>query len=292
MTVKILTDSVADVPAEVAKKLNITVIPLQVVIKKKGYRDDGVEITVEEFYKQIRGMKANDSNFPTTSGPLLDDFIKAYKDSLKEADEIVAVVVSSKLSNTYQHALLARENKTISRKDKEKIKVIDSGWGAMAEGLLAISAAELALEGKNAKEIIASIEGNKSRIYFLAILDTSEYVKRGGRVKIVITQQILPRTNYKPIMTLKNGDGKSLGLVRSSKRIARFLQFLNNHPQAEAIGLEYSPDAEGEIEKMAAQIAKEIDSLYSSEIPCYQSIFTPVMGTQAGPGVIAISVRE
>ena len=145
MTVKIVTDSVADLPSDVVRELGIMVVPLGVRFGTEVYRD-GVDLTAEQFYDRL----VHDKTLPVTSVPLPAAFGEAYDKLAEETDEILAIILSSKLSGTYQVAL-----QSIGlMKRKCRVEVIDSQQAVMAQGLLAITAAKAANAGANLDEVV------------------------------------------------------------------------------------------------------------------------------------------
>ena len=138
MTVKIITDSMADLPNELIKKLNINVVPVNVLFGTESFRD-GVDMTTEQFYTRLVASK----NLPTTAVPALGVFMEIYEQASKEADEILVLTISHKLSGTFETACRATEMVKI----KSRIKVIDTMHVIMAEGLIAVQAGKSALAG-------------------------------------------------------------------------------------------------------------------------------------------------
>ena len=135
MTVKIITESVCDLPEQITKELGITIIPLPVHFGNEVY-SDGVDISNEEFYQKLETSKV----FPTTAIPPPGDFINAYTRAAEEADEVLHIALSSKLSGLYDAAKLAVD----LMPKKCRVEVLDSQWVIMAEGFLAMKAARAA----------------------------------------------------------------------------------------------------------------------------------------------------
>src|SRR4030042_2115393 len=130
MAVKIVTDTLSDITGDLTTELGVTVVPLYVRFGETVYRDR-VEITTDEFYRRL----IVDGAFPSTTQPTPNDFLEVYKNLSKETDEILVIVVSSKLSGTYQSAMQAKE----MIKGKCRIEIVDSLTVALAEGLIVIS---------------------------------------------------------------------------------------------------------------------------------------------------------
>jgi len=173
VTVKVVTDSVADLPPGVAEELGITVIPLNVRFGTEVYRD-GIDLTSEQFYNRLRHSKI----LPVTSVPSPRTFAEVYDKLAQEADEILVVSVSSRLSGTYE---VARQSIGLMKR-KCRVEVVDSQWAVMAEGFIVITAARAAQAGASLDEVIGIARRNISRVDFRAAFDTLEYLKRGGRI--------------------------------------------------------------------------------------------------------------
>jgi len=145
MTVKVVTDSVSDLPADVAQELGITVVPLSVRFGTEVYRD-GVDLTAEQFYDKL----AHSNVLPVTSVPSPAAFAEAYNKLAEETDEILAIILSSKLSGTYE---VATQSIGLMKR-KCRVEVVDSQWATMAEGFIVMKAAEAAWAGASLGEVI------------------------------------------------------------------------------------------------------------------------------------------
>jgi len=167
VAVKIVTDSLGDVPSEVAKELGITVIPVNVLFGAESFRD-GIDLTTEQFYDKLMHNKT----LPTTAVPPLGTFVEAYGKLAEETDEILFIAISHKFSATYNTALRAAE----LMKRKCRVEVIDSLGGAMQEGLIAIAAAKVAKAGASLDEVVALTHRNIPRVEIRMAFDTLEYL--------------------------------------------------------------------------------------------------------------------
>ncbi|GAG91877.1 unnamed protein product, partial [marine sediment metagenome] len=205
MTVKIVTDSVADLPPQVVEELGITVIPLNVRFGTEVYRD-GIDLTAEQFYDKLQRSKT----LPVTSVPTPASFAEAYDKLAEETDEILVIIVSSKLSATYEVAL-----QSIGlMKRKCRVEVVDSQWAVMAEGFVVMAAAKAANAGASLDEAIALTRKNIPRVEFHAAFDTLDYLRRGGRIGKA--QALLGSVlKINPIITIKDGVVEPAGRTRS-----------------------------------------------------------------------------
>lgn len=275
--VKLVTDSVSDLPPEVAKKMGITVIPLNVHFGVEAYKD-GVELSPDEFYHKLETA----STLPTTSAPAPGVFAGVFDRLAEETDEILAVFVSQKLSATYDAALQGIE----AMKRKCRVKVIDSTSGIMAQGLLVIEAAKMALAGVSLNELAAVVSRTTPRTHMRATLDTLKYLAMGGRIgKVQALMGSMLKMN--PILGIKDGEAFPFARVRSRAQATKWLyEFAASFKNVKALAVEYGTDA-----AEAKALAKRIASVFP-KVPLYMSNVSPVVGTHTGPGVLSVSVLE
>ncbi|OPJ55784.1 DegV family protein [Alkalithermobacter paradoxus] len=234
--VRIVTDSVADLPKEYIEKYDITVVPLDVIIEGKTYKD-GIDISTDVIYEKIKN-----GVLPKTSQVTPHDFVEVFDRLSKDGDEVLAVLISSKLSGTYNSALMAKNE----MKDR-KIEVIDSKSVTLGQGLLVIEAAKMAKDGKSLGEIKEKIEEKAEKIEHLIIFDTLEYVYKGGRISKV--QYMLSNVlNLKIIMTLKNGElivkDKVRGRKKAIKWIIDYINSNNLDLNNKLVGINHANDEE------------------------------------------------
>ena len=273
--VAIVTDSIADLPPEVAEKLGITVVPIMVRFGQDLYRD-GFDISPDEFYERLRGSKA----LPATSVPAPMAFADAYDKLAEKASEIVAICVTSRLSGTYQVALQA----VPLMKKKARVEVLDSEWAVMAEGFITIAAAEAARAGASLGEVLDVAHRTMRRVDMWAAFDTLEYLQRGGRIgKAQAFLGSLLKVN--PIIGLKDGEVYPVARERSrAKAIDRLYDFAGSFGNVEGLAVEYAADLDE-----ANKLVRRLRSQYS-RIPIYLSRTSPAIGTHTGPGLIVVSV--
>jgi DegV family protein with EDD domain len=275
MTVKIITDSLADLPLEIIKKLDISVIPLHVLFGMDSFRD-GVDMTTEQFYVRLVSTKI----MPTTSVPNLGTFIDIYDSVAKKGDEILMLNVSHKLSATFDTATKAAE----MVKTKVRIKVIDTLNIIMGQGMLVIQAAEMAKAGAGLDEIVQKVQKNILRIESRMAFDTLDYLKRGGRIGAA--QAFLGSLlKINPVLGLRDGEIYPLSRERSRvKAIEALFNWVLNYRNIEMISVEdaTTPDE-------ADQLSERLKQKFPDK-PFYRSKVGAVIGTHAGPSVIAVSV--
>jgi len=275
MTVKIVTDSVADLPSQVVKELGITVIPILVRWGEEIYRD-GIDLTADEFYERLKRSRIP----PATSVPPPATFAEAYDRLAEETDEILVITLTSKLSGTYQVAL-----QSIGlMKRKCRVEVIDSRWSTMAEGFIVMQAAKAAQAEANLDEVIEVTRKTIPRVDLLSTFDTLEYLKRGGRIgKAQAFLGSILKVN--PLITLRDGVVEPAGRTRSrAKAIERLYEFAMSYSHIEEMAVEDTAcpkEAEALVERLSAKFPKE---------RIYRSKMTPAIGTHTGPGLLLVAI--
>jgi len=277
MTVKVVVDSTSDIPAQLAKEWDITIVPTYVVFGGKSYRDR-LDISEDEVYTRLD----HDSVFPTTSVPSPQDFADVYNKLADETNEIISIHLTSKESGVYNSALLGRE----LVKKKCHIEVIDSLTVAMSCGILAIAAAKEAKAGASLEKVAEVVRESIPRMHLLMVLDTLKYVVRGGRVSkgYGLLGSVL---RIKPLLTMRDGKLMLAGVARTrAKAIKRLYDFVEGFPQVSEVAVSYTTSKE-EAEALAEQIKANFP-----DIPLYFTRVGPVLGTHAGPGAMGVAVRE
>ena len=271
MGVKIVTDSTSDLPQEIAEELGITVVPLNVHFGQNSYLD-GIDMTADDFYKRLLAR----TDFPKTSAPSPGIFKDSYEKVAGE-DGIVSIHISSKLSGTYEAALAGkRESADICR-----IEVIDSYSVSMGLGLLTITAAKAAREGKTIDEITKLVQESTSRIWISALLESLEFLQKGGRIGKA-QAWFGSLLSIKPLISVHEGEVVPVERVRTrSKAIERVYELLKEHLPAEGVAVMYSTQAD-EAEKLCEYVQ---ESYPQQQI--YLSRFGPVLGTYVGPESLA-----
>ncbi len=275
MTVKVVTDSVADLPPQVVRELGITVIPLYVRFGAEVYRD-GLDLTAEQFYEKLRSSKV----LPSTSVPSPGTFVETYDKLAEETDEVVVITLSRKLSAIHRVAVESVE----LMKRKCRVEVIDSQWGAMAEGFIVITVARAAKAGASLNEVLDVANRNIKRVDIRAAFDTLEYLQRGGRIgKAQAFLGSVLKVN--PIITLKDGLVEPAGRARSrAKAIEHLYDFAMSFQHIEEMGIEDAAcpdDAELLADRLSSKFPKE---------RIYRTKTTPVIGTHTGPGLLLVAV--
>jgi DegV family protein with EDD domain len=275
MTVRIVTDSVSDLPSQVVKELGITVIPIVLRWGEQLYRD-GIDLTSQQFYERLKSSKIP----PGTSVPSPATFAEAYDRLAEETDEILAIIVTAKLSGTYNVALQS----VGLMKRKCRVEVIDSKSATMAEGFIVIRAAQAAQARASLDEAIDIVRKTIPRVDFLATFDTLEYLKRGGRIGKA--QALLgSMLKINPLLTLRDGVVEPAGRTRSrAGAIERLYEFAMSYSHIEEMAIE-----EANTPDEAEKLAKRLSAKFPKE-RIYRSKPSPVIGAHTGPGFLIVAI--
>lgn len=277
MSVRIVIDSASDITQAEAKALNVDVLPLKTIFGQEEYLD-GVTMDHTAFYNKL----IESDVMPTTSQLSPFDFEEAFRKALEQDDEVLCITVSSKLSGCYQSANIA------AAEFDGKVTVVDSLNVTIGERILARLAITLRDAGKTAAEIAETLNREKSRIRVIALIDTLEYLKKGGRVS---SASALAGTllGIKPVIAVEDGEIAILGKARGSKNGSNLLR-----QQAEQSGIRFDlPFAlaySGLDDTMLRKYIADSAALYADKtdnLPVYSIGST--IGTHAGPGAIAVA---
>jgi len=273
--VAIVTDSVADLPPQIAEEFGITVVPLVVRFGTDLYRD-GLDLSPDQFYEKLKTSKV----LPATSVPPPAAFADAYDKLAEKTNKIVVTSVTSKLSATYQVALQA----VGLMKKQCRVEVLDSQWAVMAQGFIAIAAARAAQSGASLDEVLDVARHTMHRVDMHAAFDTLEYLERGGRIgKAQAFLGSLLKVN--PIIGMKDGEVHPLARERSrAKAIDYLYNFAASFGNVEGLAVEYATDLDE-----ANRLVQRLHSKYP-QAPIYLSRASPVIGTHTGPGLIVVTV--
>ena len=205
--IKIITDSTSYLSKEFVEKENISVVQLNYVIDGISYKE-GFKGEYDEFYEKLASTKL----FSSTSQPSAGEFYEAYVEGLKNYDEIIVIVLSSKVSGTYNSAVLAK-----NMLEDKKITIIDTKTSASNLKFLVEDALQMVKDGKTSEEIKYYIEDKKEKMHVFLTVDTLEYLSRSGRLTSI--QSMLGNLlNIKPIIKLKDGELTLIEKIRGKKK--------------------------------------------------------------------------
>ncbi len=279
--VRVITDSVAQVPPDLAHELDIAVIPFIVTFQGKSYQD-GIDLEPEELYRRMRAEKI----IPKTAAPSPGDYAKLMKKCInKGATEILCIVLSGNLSGSIngvsQAASLIREDHP-----DITIEVLDSKRAAIAEGFMAIEAAKAARRGSSLAEVIRIAQEVRDRTGIVVSFDTLEYLALGGRIGKA-AYLLGDLIDIKPIIALdQEGLVSPIGKVLGNQKA---LEAIIEHVKAATRGCKRlslavmdadATDRAEELKRMALQQLKPAEIFHSS--------ITPVMGAHTGPGLVGL----
>lgn len=277
MTVKIVTDSSSDVSLELAQQLGISIVPLYVRFGDEVYRDQ-VDISADEFYQKLAASPVH----PTTAAPSPGDFTKVYKKLAQEADEILSIHISSKVSATYNAALQGRE--TLG-KTGPHIEVIDSHLVSAALGLVAIGMAKIAETGEELSQVVEKVHQYIPEIRVMCLLDTLKYIARGGRLGKAASL-LKAMLNVKPLLTFRNGEVHPVGLVRNrGKGLNRLCEFVKSTLNVQDLAIAHSVNP-GEINALRERVSSFLPQLKPRILR-----LGPALGTHGGPGTLIVALR-
>lgn len=275
--VRIVTDSTADIPADVRRELGIEMVPLKVLFGSESYRD-AVDMSPEQFYDRLPSF----GGLPTTSQPSPAEFMDVYGKLAEEgAESIISIHLSAAFSGTYQSAQLGAS----MMEGGPDIAVVDSRSASYGIGLLAVEAAKAAREGKSKDEIVQLVGRLRAETKLYFLVDTLEYLQKGGRIgkASALVGSLL---NIKPILSINDeGIVYSVDKVRGSKKaVARVIELLQKELGGRPVHLMMAhTNARSGAEEVYASIRPHFDvrSVQYTNIG-------PVIGAHVGPGTVAV----
>lgn len=274
--VHILTDSTSDLTAEELQALNVHMIHMRVIFED-GVYTDGVDITKEQFYEKQAAAKV----LPKTTQVNPQEYCDSFQPLLLDGGEAVAVLMSSRLSGTFQSAVIAKD----MVEGGERLHLVDSLNVTIGEGLLVREAVRLRDAGRSAAQIAAALEELKHRVRFVAFIGTMKYLKMGGRVS-ASTAALGTMLNISPVVAIVDGEVKAVGKVRGRQKIFDYtLDFVRHYPidSRHAVVFGHSrclETMEGYREKCAAALGLR---------DCAWDELGAVIGTHAGPGCYGLA---
>lgn len=276
MRVKIVVDSTADMRPEIAAKVGI--VPLSVHFGEQEFIS-GVNINPEKFYE----MLVESDTLPTTSQPAPYLFEEAFEKALTEADQVVCLTCAGKLSGTNQSANIA------AAEFEGKVHVVDSQTIAIGLGILVEYALNLVGRGLTAEEIVLKLLQKREKIKLLALVDTLEYLKKGGRISsaVALAGGLL---NIKPVLSVNGGEIKLLGKARGSRQgnnlLVQEIQKAGGVDFKLPVMLGYT----GLSDAMLQKYIRDSAALWEDQVETLPvSIVGSVVGTHVGPGAVAVA---
>lgn len=277
--IRVVTDSASDVPDDVAARLDIDVVSLTIRFGDEEFVDR-VELTPEAFWAKCKTSKT----LPETSAPSVGAFQAAYERAKADGcDGVLVLTLSSLLSATYQSANLAAD----TMKGLIEVRVVDTLNVSMGQGLVAIDCAELAATGATLADVAERAKALLPKSGVVGTIDTLEHLIKGGRIggaKALIGQVL----SIKPLVELKGGVVAEAGRQRTrAKALAAVAAATATHAPLRRLALVHGACSEADVAALLA-LATEI----KSEFPIIVGDIGPVVGTHAGPGIIALTFVE
>lgn len=276
MAVRVVTDSTADIPHDLVKELGITVVPLTVQFGDKSFLD-GVDITPDQFFQWLIESR----QLPTTSQPSPGAFLDVYRGLLEAEHQVVSIHISDNLSGTLNSVRQAKE-----QLGDVPLEIIDSRQAAISLGLVVIAAARAVKDGASYEETQAVAKRALGQVQLFALLDTLEYLRKGGRIGKV-RGFIGTLLHVRPIITVTDGIVQSVISVRSRDQGIRYMLTLaeERSPLIQAaVVYSTTPDE-------AEELAERVRPMVSDGNVIIGRI-GPVIGTHVGPGTVGIALQS
>lgn len=276
MGIKIIADSASDMTQKLAAELGIEVLALTVNFGEESYRD-GFDLTHREFYEKL----VETDVLPTTSQISPFYYEEAFEKYVSEGHEVLCITISSKLSGCYQSACIAASG------FKGRVKVVDSMSVSVGERILAEQALRYIKEGLSINEVWEKTEKAKEKLRIIALLDTLEYLKKGGRISptVAVAGNLL---SIKPVVAMDDGKVGFLGSARGSKNANNKLKELIKKEGAIDFTRPLCLGYTGFSTEVLNKYIQDSAELYECEIEDIPiSCIGSAVGTHIGPGAIA-----
>lgn len=281
MAIKLLIDSASDINKQEAESLGIILMPMIVGFEDEEYLD-GVNLLPSLFYQKLTSSKS----MPKTSQITAYRFEEAFERVVENGDELIVITISSKLSGTFNQALMASE------KFGGKVQVVDSLNACVGERLLGLYALDLINQGKSLLEIKEELDSAKRKINVMAVIDTLEYLKKGGRISATtaIAGALL---SIKPVIAVIDGEvkviGKAMGMRRGIGLLTQLVQNKSGIDFSKPYGLVSSGEGTTVLDRFKTE-GKNLWVENKEDISDYPIGST--IGTHVGPGAVGISFFE
>lgn len=272
--VAIVTDSTTAIPDSIAREHNLTVVPLNLIWNGQSYLD-GIEITPVEFYERL----VKSDTLPTTSQPSVGMFVETYKKLIDQGYDILTIVISEKLSGTYQSAYQAAEEFP-----KNRITVVDSKQGSMPLALVVLMTSQAAQRGATLLECTNLALDLCGRVRTLFVVDTLEYLHKGGRIGGA-ARLIGTALKMKPILEIKDGEIDSFDKVRTFKKATERVFEVAEAELGKQGGIEYL----GIVTANAATVGDEFLTMAHQRFHVrneFVGLISPLIGAHVGPGTV------
>ncbi len=278
MAVRIVTDSTSDIPDDVAERLGITVIAQNVHVGTQTFKDN-VTITPDDFYS----MLASSPELPKTSQASPGDFKEVYDSLGEDADGIVSIHISSKVSGTYNSAVQGAAQTSTAC----PVEAIDTAQVSMGLGVVVAAAAEAANRGAGHDEVVSVARDAMVRAQCFCLFETLEYLEKGGRIGKA-QAMIGSVLKIKPMIIIREGEVQQLGKGRTfSKALGKLKQTARDFAPIESLAVMHSTTPEA-----AQDVADDLKDMLPGDTEPYVTRFGPALGVYTGPGAIGIALLQ
>lgn len=282
--VRIVTDSTCDLPQELVQQYGIQVVPIQIHINGETYLDRQ-EISAEDFHKRLATWPTNTA-LPTTSHVPAEVFEDIYKKILKSGDTVISIHLSSKLSQTYQMAVQARNNILAS---SSQVTIIDSQSASFGVGIIAAEAAKRAKQGMLHAELVSAVNRMVYQTHVIFFTESLQYLQNSGRINPKAQQALgpTPPNNFRPLLRLEEGLIVPFERTRTrTKALEGLCEFIEDFPYIENMAIIHS-NSPNDIETILTRIAPivEREKIYICQ-------FSPSLAIHLGPGAMGVAVYE
>jgi DegV family protein with EDD domain len=270
----IVTDSTADLPPALQERYGLSMVPLIVNWDDQTFRD-GVDLTTADFYQRLRTSKT----LPKTGAPSIAAFEAAFRAQLKDHDAVISVNLAARLSGTCEVARQAAESV-----DPRRVTVVDSGSVSICLGWLAELAARLAQDGLAPAAIVEQLEEARGRLRILVLLETLEFMQRGGRIgrAAALAGTLL---SVKPILSIREGEVAPVERVRTMKgALKRLVELVVAVGPLERLGV-----VDGDAASNTAEVEGQLRTHYP-DLAIERGALGPVLGAHGGPGVVGVGM--
>jgi len=277
MTVRIVTDSSADLPQNLIDQHQITVLPCYVVVDDQTYKD-GIEIQADAFYARLQA----EGRTPTTSQPTVADFQALYRDLVSQGHQVISIHVSAKLSGTLNSA----EQAKASLVDSSQVEIIDSRLASIPLGLAVLDAASILETGAEFHQAADKIRQGLDRHHGLFALDTLEYLHKGGRIgkARAFMGSVL---SVKPILRIQDGEAHPVERPRNRDRaIRRLVELAQDLAPVQRLAVIYSTDPE-----RMATLKQDLTGLLPAD-QIIEARFGSTLGTYIGPDALGVAITQ
>ena len=277
MTVRIVTDSSADLPQNLINQHQITVLPCYVMVDDQTYKD-GIEIQADAFYARLQA----EGRTPTTSQPTVADFQALYRDLVSQGHQVISIHVSAKLSGTLNSA----EQAKASLVDSSQVEIIDSRLASIPLGLAVLDAASILETGAEFHQAADKIRQGLDRHHGLFALDTLEYLHKGGRIgkARAFMGSVL---SVKPILRIQDGEAHPVERPRNRDRaIRRLVELAQDLAPVQRLAVIYSTDPE-----RMATLKQDLTGLLPAD-QIIEARFGSTLGTYIGPDALGVAITQ